>query len=159
MMLMLMMTINTTMFFMKHPMSMGMMLIIQTLMLAMTTGYMMNMFWMSYILMIIMTSGMMVLFIYMSMIASNEKFMNKTQLWSMIAIMILVTMFLPQSEKMIIKNNYLSVEMPQEMFLFKIHMENYMMMTIMMISYLFVTMIMSSYLVNIFEGPMRSKLN
>nr|YP_008379343.1 NADH dehydrogenase subunit 6 [Lygus lineolaris]ABY74776.1 NADH dehydrogenase subunit 6 [Lygus lineolaris] len=155
-----MLSMSFMMIMMKHPLSMGILLIIQTPITSMMTGMLMNTFWMSYILLISMLSGMLVLFIYMSSIASNEKFINKTSIWMMMGFTISSgLLFLFLEEKMIIKNNYLSMEMMNEMFILNkmFNMENvYLIM--MLVLYLLLTMIVSTWLVSIFEGPMRLKI-
>nr|YP_009020002.1 NADH dehydrogenase subunit 6 [Adelphocoris fasciaticollis]AHK09967.1 NADH dehydrogenase subunit 6 [Adelphocoris fasciaticollis]AHL44278.1 NADH dehydrogenase subunit 6 [Adelphocoris suturalis]ANT45781.1 NADH dehydrogenase subunit 6 [Adelphocoris fasciaticollis]ANT45807.1 NADH dehydrogenase subunit 6 [Adelphocoris suturalis] len=156
----MMLTINMMMIYMKHPLSMGMMLILQTMLMSMLTG-LMNSFWMSYILLISMLSGALVLFIYMSSVASNEKFMNKKWMWMFAMTMLMMSLlFLFLEKKMIIKNNYFSMEMMNndiyplnKMF----NMEN-MIMIMFLIMYLLLTMIVSTYMVNISEGPMRFKM-
>nr|YP_009141040.1 NADH dehydrogenase subunit 6 [Adelphocoris nigritylus]AHL44265.1 NADH dehydrogenase subunit 6 [Adelphocoris nigritylus] len=156
----MMLTINMMMIYMKHPLSMGMMLILQTMLMSMLTG-LMNSFWMSYILLISMLSGALVLFIYMSSVASNEKFMNKKWMWLFAMTMLMMSLlFLFLEKKMIIKNNYFSMEMMNndiyplnKMF----NMEN-MIMIMFLIMYLLLTMIVSTYMVNISEGPMRFKM-
>nr|YP_009050250.1 NADH dehydrogenase subunit 6 [Lygus hesperus]AHA82390.1 NADH dehydrogenase subunit 6 [Lygus hesperus]ANT45833.1 NADH dehydrogenase subunit 6 [Lygus pratensis] len=155
-----MLSMSFMMIMMKHPLSMGILLIIQTLLTSMMTGMLMNTFWMSYILLISMLSGMLVLFIYMSSIASNEKFINKTSIWVMMSFSISSgLLFLFLEEKMIIKNNYLSMEMMNEMFILNkmFNMEN-MYLIMMLVLYLLLTMIVSTWLVSIFEGPMRLKI-
>nr|ANT45794.1 NADH dehydrogenase subunit 6 [Adelphocoris lineolatus] len=156
----MMLTINMMMIYMKHPLSMGMMLIMQTMLMSMLTG-LMNSFWMSYILLISMLSGALVLSIYMSSVASNEKFMNKKWMWMFTMTMLMMSLlFLFLEKKMIIKNNYFSMEMMNndiyplnKMF----NMEN-MIMIMFLIMYLLLTMIVSTYMVNISEGPMRFKM-
>nr|UPL66060.1 NADH dehydrogenase subunit 6 [Cyrtorhinus sp.] len=163
-MIMMLMTMNIMFFFMNHPLSMGLILIIQTLLISLMSGMMMKSFWMSYILTITMLSGMLVLFIYMSSIASNEKFKNKKILWMCFMLMMIMTsMFLFLEKKMIIKNNYLgmemsSIKMSEILFLNKMFMAKNMMITILMVIYLFISMIVSTSLINISEGPMRLKI-
>nr|YP_009492414.1 NADH dehydrogenase subunit 6 [Lygus pratensis]AHN95683.1 NADH dehydrogenase subunit 6 [Lygus rugulipennis]AWI69716.1 NADH dehydrogenase subunit 6 [Lygus pratensis] len=155
-----MLSVSFMMILMKHPLSMGILLIIQTLLTSVMTGMLMNTFWMSYILLISMLSGMLVLFIYMSSIASNEKFINKMSMWMLMSLTTLSgLLFLFLEEKMIIKNNYLSMEMMNEMFILNkmFNMEN-MYLIMMLVSYLLLTMIVSTWLVSIFEGPMRLKI-
>nr|UPL65956.1 NADH dehydrogenase subunit 6 [Mystilus priamus] len=156
----IMMSINIMMMFMKHPLSMGMLLIIQSMCVSMITGLMMNSFWMSYILLITMLSGMLVLFIYMSSIASNEKFMINITLWLALTFtLVLSSWFLFLKEKMIIKNNYLSMEiLNYDLFpMNKMFDPKNMYIIILMVSYLLFTMITSTHLISIFEGPMRMK--
>nr|QDI93346.1 NADH dehydrogenase subunit 6 [Quercophylus gonoporospinus] len=163
-MTMIMMMINTMFFFMNHPMSMGLILITQTVTVSIISGLMMKTFWLSYVLVITMLSGMLVLFIYMSSVASNEKFKNKIKLWMLFLIMLMMSMlFLFLNKKMIIKNNYFSMEMMSTknmeiLQLNKMFNSKNMMITIMLVLYLFMTMIASTHLVNISEGPMRLKI-
>nr|UPL65969.1 NADH dehydrogenase subunit 6 [Hyalopeplus sp.] len=159
--IMMMMTlISMMMMYVTHPLSMGLLLILQTIMTSIMTGLMMNTFWMSYILIISMLSGALVLFIYMSSVASNEKFMTSTSMWTVFMTMTIIGMlFLFLEEKMIIKNNYFSMEMMNNDFfpINKMFNMEYKYLIIMMVLYLLYTMIVSTHLVNIFEGPMRMK--
>nr|QDI93411.1 NADH dehydrogenase subunit 6 [Vesperocoris paddocki] len=163
-MTMIMLTTNMLFIFMNHPMSMGLTLIIQTVIVSIMSGMMMKTFWMSYILVITMLSGMLVLFVYMSSVASNEKFKNKTSLMGLFMIMMVMSiMFLFLSKKMIIKNNYLGMEMiliknMEINQLNKMFSSKNLMITITLVLYLFMTMIVSTHLVNISEGPMRLKI-
>nr|QDI93424.1 NADH dehydrogenase subunit 6 [Pygovepres vaccinicola] len=163
-MMMMMLTTNMLFIFMNHPMSMGLILIIQTVMVSIISGMMMKTFWMSYILVITMLSGMLVLFVYMSSVASNEKFKNKATLKMLFLIMTMMSMlFLFLEKKMIIKNNYLGMEMMmiknmEITQLNKMFLSKNLMITIMLVLYLFMTMIVSTHLVNISEGPMRLKI-
>nr|QDI94021.1 NADH dehydrogenase subunit 6 [Tuxedo flavicollis] len=163
-MLMILLSLNMMFFFLNHPMSMGMILILQTLTISIQSGMVMKTFWMSYILTITMLSGMLVLFIYMASIASNEKFKNSTKMWIfMVIATAMSTLFLFLVNKMIIKNNYLGMEMStlklNEMyFLNKMFSNKNMAITIMMVVYLLTSMIVASFLVNISEGPMRLKI-
>nr|QDI93372.1 NADH dehydrogenase subunit 6 [Rubeospineus bicorniger] len=163
-MMMTMLTMNMLFMFMNHPMSMGLILIIQTVILGIISGMMMKTFWISYILVITMLSGMLVLFIYMSSVASNEKFKNSSKLSMMFIIMMISSMmFLFLNNKMIIKNNYLGMEMMmiknlELTQLNKMFNSKNLMITIMLVLYLFMTMIVSTHLVNISEGPMRLKI-
>nr|QDI93762.1 NADH dehydrogenase subunit 6 [Rubellomiris bispinosus] len=163
-MTMVMLTTNMLFIFMNHPLSMGLILIIQTINVSIISGMMMKTFWMSYILMITMLSGMLVLFIYMSSVASNEKFKTSTKLSLLfITMMIVSILFLFLKKKMIIKNNYLGMEMMmiknlEITQLNKMFSSKNLAITIMMVLYLFMTMVVSTHLVNISEGPMRLKI-
>nr|UOA67853.1 NADH dehydrogenase subunit 6 [Sophianus sp.] len=155
----LMMMTSMIMINMNHPLSMGIMLILQTILTSMITGMMMKTFWASYVLIITMLSGMLVLFIYMSSIASNEKFY--TMKLNNLTLMLIITMFLIPSDKMIISDNYWGLEMGIYNYdtytLNKIYLLENGFMTLMLVIYLFYAMIVSTQIVNILEGPMRMK--
>nr|YP_009672673.1 NADH dehydrogenase subunit 6 [Rhodnius pictipes]QDB64193.1 NADH dehydrogenase subunit 6 [Rhodnius pictipes] len=163
---MLMMTsMMTSMMFMttKHPLSMGLTLIIQTMLVSMITGLIINMFWFSYILLISMLSGMLVLFIYMASVASNEKFYTSMSLsfvtvsvfTSSILLFFIVDQLKLSSMWSTMKKNMMSNE--QIMALIKLFSLHNMTITIVLVSYLFITMIAVSYVVNVYDGPLRSK--
>nr|AHN95696.1 NADH dehydrogenase subunit 6 [Trigonotylus caelestialium] len=154
----IMLTISILLLFTKHPMSMGVLLILQTIMTSTLTGLMMNTFWTSYILLISMLSGMLVLFIYMSSMASNEKFSSNIKLAVISLLVILMGGILWYMENlMIIKSNFINLMTEETFFLNKMFDKKNMFIIILMVNYLFMTMIVSTHLVNIFEGPMRSK--
>nr|YP_010010503.1 NADH dehydrogenase subunit 6 [Sycanus croceovittatus]QOH97851.1 NADH dehydrogenase subunit 6 [Sycanus croceovittatus] len=152
--------ISVSFLFMKHPLSMGFMLIIQTVMVSLITGLLINNFWFSYILLITMLSGALVLFIYMASVASNEKFHTSIKMIGLIFTSMIFTMIWTLiSEKelswTLVENSSLSNnQILSLMKLFNLHNT---MITIMIISYLFITMIVISYIVNVFEGPLRTK--
>nr|DAC84440.1 TPA_asm: NADH dehydrogenase subunit 6 [Rhodnius pictipes] len=163
---MLMMTsMMTSMMFSttKHPLSMGLTLIIQTMLVSMITGLIINMFWFSYILLISMLSGMLVLFIYMASVASNEKFHTSMSLsfvtvsvfTSSILLFFIVDQLKLSSMWSTMKKNMMSNE--QIMALIKLFSLHNMTITIVLVSYLFITMIAVSYVVNVYDGPLRSK--
>lgn len=142
---------------------MGLILIIQTIIISLVSGILIKTFWISYILLITILRGILVLFIYISSIASNEKFQNKINLW-IISIILTITriLFLILGNKIIIKNNYLRLEINplrggETLFLNKIFNIENISITIMLVIYLLYTIIVSTQLVNIFEGPIRKK--
>lgn len=136
-----------------------MLLIIQTILTSIMTGILINSFWISYILLIRILRGVLVLFIYISRIASNEKFQNNIIIWRIrIIIIMLRILFLFLEEKIIIKNNYLGIEINELFSLNKIFNLENIYVTIILIIYLLLTIIVSSRLVNIFEGPIRIKI-
>nr|YP_009485653.1 NADH dehydrogenase subunit 6 [Velinus nodipes]AVZ00789.1 NADH dehydrogenase subunit 6 [Velinus nodipes] len=146
--------------FMKHPLSMGLILILQTIMVSLITGLMINNFWFSFILLIIMLSGALVLFIYMASVASNEKFNPSIKMLYTTVIMTMIMSVMI----MFIESNYqwmmlekLNMKNSQVMSLIKLFNLNNMMITIMIVSYLFMTMIVITYIVNVTEGPLRTK--
>nr|YP_010883258.1 NADH dehydrogenase subunit 6 [Pylorgus porrectus]WIF28483.1 NADH dehydrogenase subunit 6 [Pylorgus porrectus] len=133
-----------------HPMTMMLIIITQTINISLMMGMMMGTFWFSYMLMMIMMSGMLVLFTYMASIASNEKFksINKIILPSILILIISNKILL--ENKMLI-NNELTLMM---MALFN-KTSSY--ITIMMVMYLLFSMMTISMIVNINQGPLRSK--
>nr|YP_009422180.1 NADH dehydrogenase subunit 6 [Reduvius tenebrosus]AGO28021.1 NADH dehydrogenase subunit 6 [Reduvius tenebrosus] len=147
----------------NHPLSMGLMLIIQTLLVAMITGMMINMFWFSYILIMTMLSGALVLFIYMASVASNEKFyssISSSTIIIPIMLMSLTTLFLVDqmgSSKIWSTSKKSMVMNDQMMNLAKLFNMHNMFITLFMINYLLFTMICVSYIVNVYEGPLRTK--
>nr|YP_010990246.1 NADH dehydrogenase subunit 6 [Pylorgus sordidus]WOW98230.1 NADH dehydrogenase subunit 6 [Pylorgus sordidus] len=133
-----------------HPMTMMLIIITQTINISLMMGMMKGTFWFSYMLMMIMMSGMLVLFTYMASIASNEKFksINKIILPS---ILILITSNKIMLENKMLINNELTLTM---MSLFN-KTSSY--ITIMMVMYLLFSMMTISMIVNINQGPLRSK--
>nr|YP_009253539.1 NADH dehydrogenase subunit 6 [Pyrgus maculatus]AKJ83283.1 NADH dehydrogenase subunit 6 [Pyrgus maculatus] len=69
-----MILISFMLFFLKHPLSMGLLILIQTLLTCLISGMIINTYWFSYILFLTFLGGLLVLFIYVSSIASNELF-------------------------------------------------------------------------------------
>nr|YP_010865750.1 NADH dehydrogenase subunit 6 [Sclomina guangxiensis]WGT89390.1 NADH dehydrogenase subunit 6 [Sclomina guangxiensis]WGT89429.1 NADH dehydrogenase subunit 6 [Sclomina guangxiensis]WGT89494.1 NADH dehydrogenase subunit 6 [Sclomina guangxiensis] len=154
-------TMSIMFMFLKHPLSMGMALILQTINVSLITGMMINTFWFSYILLITMLSGALVLFIYMASVASNEKFYTSITMFIFMSVsmgMALIYSFLsetyPNMPETIKK---LNLSNDQVMSLIKMFNMHNMIITLMMITYLFMTMIVISYIVNVFEGPLRTK--
>nr|WGT89572.1 NADH dehydrogenase subunit 6 [Sclomina pallens]WGT89676.1 NADH dehydrogenase subunit 6 [Sclomina pallens] len=153
-------TISITFMFLKHPLSMGMALIMQTINVSLITGMMINTFWFSYILLITMLSGALVLFIYMASIASNEKFY--TSITMMLFILASMSMALaltllkayPNMTETIKKMNLNNEQVLSLIKMFNMHN---MIITLTMIIYLFMTMVVISYIVNVHEGPLRTK--
>lgn len=156
-----MISIRILITFINHPIRIGLLLIIQTIITAIFTGMAINTFWISYILLIRILRGILVLFIYISRTASNEKFVNKNSIWIWIIIMLTTrAIFLFLEEKIIIKNNYLRIGIINNDIysLNKIFNSEYKFITIILVIYLLLTIITSTHLVNIFEGPIRSKI-
>nr|WGT89650.1 NADH dehydrogenase subunit 6 [Sclomina pallens] len=153
-------TISITFMFLKHPLSMGMALIMQTINVSLITGMMINTFWFSYILLITMLSGALVLFIYMASIASNEKFYTSiTMMLFILASMgVALTLTLlkayPNMTETIKKMNLNNEQVLSLIKMFNMHN---MIVTLTMIIYLFMTMVVISYIVNVHEGPLRTK--
>nr|WGT89611.1 NADH dehydrogenase subunit 6 [Sclomina pallens]WGT89689.1 NADH dehydrogenase subunit 6 [Sclomina pallens] len=153
-------TISITFMFLKHPLSMGMALIMQTINVSLITGMMINTFWFSYILLITMLSGALVLFIYMASIASNEKFYTSITMMLFILTSMVVALALtllkayPNMTETIKKMNLNNEQVLSLIKMFNMHN---MIVTLTMIIYLFMTMVVISYIVNVHEGPLRTK--
>nr|UPL65828.1 NADH dehydrogenase subunit 6 [Alloeorhynchus sp.] len=147
----------------QHPLSMGLILIIQTLLIAVHTGSMINMFWFSYVLVLAMLSGALVLFIYMASIASNEKFKMSNMIAFMVAISVILSALMQILMDKILSNNImfnvnnLFINYEQMNTMVKLFNMQAMLMTLILVLYLLFSMISVSFIVNIFEGPMRSK--
>nr|YP_009433267.1 NADH dehydrogenase subunit 6 [Phymata americana]AGO27997.1 NADH dehydrogenase subunit 6 [Phymata americana] len=147
----------------KHPLSMGLMLIMQTIMVAIMTGLSLNMFWFSYVLLMMMLSGALVLFIYMASVASNEKF--KTP-WTTILITMPIwataSMYytlMDQMESSKIWSTKMISSSSSEIYpnLLSLFNNLNLIITIFLAMYLFLTMIVVTFVVNVTEGPLRSK--
>nr|AJG02579.1 NADH dehydrogenase subunit 6 [Hypaurotis quercus] len=161
--------ISIIMFFINHPLSMGMLILIQTLLLCLVSGMLINTYWFSYILFLTFSGGLLVLFIYVSSIASNElfKFSLKNKLLMMIyfSIILLLSFFFMKNlywinmminEEMLnffnlfFYNNYNNINLT------KLYNEQTYLLMMMMIIYLFITLIAVVKITNIFFGPLRS---
>nr|UHA55347.1 NADH dehydrogenase subunit 6 [Kennelia xylinana] len=165
-----MMMFSFLMFFMNHPLSMGLMILMQTIIICMLTGLMINTYWFSYILFLTFLGGLLVLFIYVSSIASNELFMNnfmlsKILMMSIIVITIFSLIFMFKLNWM---NNFFNDEMnnyfnnnlffnnENKINLSKLYNNQTFLMMMMMIIYLFIALVAIVKITNIFFGPLRS---
>nr|QHI41721.1 NADH dehydrogenase subunit 6 [Eudemis lucina] len=164
------MMLTLTMFFLNHPLSMGLMILIQTTLICLLTGMLINTYWFSYILFLTFLGGLLVLFIYVSSIASNELFKNnfffsKIIMFSIIMIMIfsminiykLNWMNMSFNEEM---NNLFNVNLffnnENKINLSKLYNKQTFLLMMMMIIYLFITLVAVVKITNIFFGPLRS---
>nr|YP_009045478.1 NADH dehydrogenase subunit 6 [Argynnis childreni]AHA03829.1 NADH dehydrogenase subunit 6 [Argynnis childreni] len=162
--------ISIFMFFMNHPLSMGLMILIQTLLTCMLSGMLINTYWFSYILFLIFLGGLLVLFIYVSSIASNEMFkissLNKMLFSMTIFYIILISIYFKNNlnfmnfyfnDEMMNFFNLLSFTNNEYNFnLMKLYNEQTYFLMMMMIIYLFITLIAVVKITNIFFGPLRS---
>nr|AHL17288.1 NADH dehydrogenase subunit 6 [Dichorragia nesimachus] len=162
--------ISIIMFFMNHPLIMGLLILTQTFLMCLLSGMMINTYWFSYILFLIFLGGLLVLFIYVSSIASNEIFKLSLFNNSLIFMMMMILMMI----SFIFKNNlsWMNFSFNDEMinffnmFLFfnsefninliKLYNEQNYLMMMMLIIYLFITLIVVIKITNIFYGPLRS---
>nr|YP_010952629.1 NADH dehydrogenase subunit 6 [Sphinx ligustri]WMQ52975.1 NADH dehydrogenase subunit 6 [Sphinx ligustri] len=166
---MIMIMFSLMMYFLNHPLSMGLMILIQTLLICMLSGMMIKTYWFSYILFLTFLGGLLVLFIYVSSIASNELFIFSNNM-KILFFMFILFLFLIQT--LFIKNlNWMNLinnsEMNNffEMFWFnnenkinmnKLYNNQSSMLMFMLIIYLFITLIAVVKITNIFYGPLRT---
>nr|YP_007374661.1 NADH dehydrogenase subunit 6 [Sirthenea flavipes]ADU58107.1 NADH dehydrogenase subunit 6 [Sirthenea flavipes] len=164
MMMMMMSFIASSIFpLMKHPLSMGLTLIVQTIIISIISGMMVNMFWFSYILVMTIISGMLILFIYMASVASNEKFQSSMKImYYAILVLSLSTILSFLVDNMEMKKMWSPKKesiMDTDYPLTLVSMFNLesMFVTILMVSYLLLCMVIVSNVVNVHEGPLRTK--
>nr|YP_010389943.1 NADH dehydrogenase subunit 6 [Ahlbergia frivaldszkyi]UPU96042.1 NADH dehydrogenase subunit 6 [Ahlbergia frivaldszkyi] len=161
--------ISSIMFFINHPLSMGMLILFQTLLLCLISGMLINTYWFSYILFLTFSGGLLVLFIYVSSIASNELFKisikNKLIMMFYFFIIFLLSLLLMNNlywinmminEEMMTFFNLFSKLNYNNINLTKLYNEQTYLMMMMMIIYLFITLIAIVKITNIFFGPLRS---
>nr|YP_010271089.1 NADH dehydrogenase subunit 6 [Athyma zeroca]UJY98855.1 NADH dehydrogenase subunit 6 [Athyma zeroca]WAB70239.1 NADH dehydrogenase subunit 6 [Athyma zeroca] len=165
----LLISISIFLYFINHPLAMGLLILIQTLLTCLISGMLINTYWFSYILFLVFLGGLLVLFIYVSSVASNELF--KIQLISKFSI---IYIFFIMIFSILFKNNliWMNFSFNDEMNnLFNSNLffnneynfnlsklynkQNYLMM-MMLIIYLFITLIAIVKITNIFFGPLRS---
>nr|YP_009266780.1 NADH dehydrogenase subunit 6 [Cecropterus lyciades]ANK79342.1 NADH dehydrogenase subunit 6 [Cecropterus lyciades] len=159
------------MFFLKHPLSMGLLILIQTLLICLISGMIMKTYWFSYILFLTFLGGLLVLFIYVSSIASNEMFnfspINKFFLliYSMFTIIMTIyfmnnlywmNLFINSCEMENFFNFMLFFNNENKINLTKLYNNQTYFLMMMMIIYLFITLIAVVKIVNIFYGPLRT---
>nr|YP_008080467.1 NADH dehydrogenase subunit 6 [Melanitis leda]AEH05136.1 NADH dehydrogenase subunit 6 [Melanitis leda] len=158
------------MFFINHPISMGLLILMQTLLICILSGMLINSYWFSYILFLVFLGGLLVLFIYVSSIASNE--IMKIYFFNKIMLIFMIFSVLILSSLLIDNLNWLNFSFNEDMInffnmfmfsfnennisLFKLYNKQTYFMMIMMIIYLFITLIAVVKITNIFFGPLRS---
>nr|YP_009407712.1 NADH dehydrogenase subunit 6 [Ampelophaga rubiginosa]AMB36454.1 NADH dehydrogenase subunit 6 [Ampelophaga rubiginosa]QVT10944.1 NADH dehydrogenase subunit 6 [Ampelophaga rubiginosa] len=161
--------LSMMMYFMVHPLSMGMLILIQTLMTCLLSGMLIKTYWFSYILFLTFLGGLLVLFIYVSSIASNEMFLLSNYLKIMFIIMLFMMIMI---QLLFIKNlNWMNFINNSEMnnfmnFMFfnnenkinlnKLYNNNSSLLMMLLIIYLFITLIAVVKITNIFFGPLRT---
>nr|YP_010947433.1 NADH dehydrogenase subunit 6 [Comparmustilia semiravida]WGO62468.1 NADH dehydrogenase subunit 6 [Comparmustilia semiravida] len=169
----IMMTMSLIMYFINHPLSMGLMILIQTLITCILTGMIIESYWFSYILFLTFLGGLLVLFIYVSSIASNELFllplnMKMFNIFMIIFIMSITMMYkynlnwmnlnISNSEE----NNFMNLMMfntNNKININKLYNNQMSMLMMMLIIYLFITLVAVVKITNIFYGPLRSTMN
>nr|YP_010192711.1 NADH dehydrogenase subunit 6 [Dodona maculosa]QZP40865.1 NADH dehydrogenase subunit 6 [Dodona maculosa] len=161
--------ISMFMFFVNHPLSMGMLILLQTLILCLLSGMLINTYWFSYILFLTFLGGLLVLFIYVSSIASNEIFKifiyNKIMILFMLIFTFIMSMFFMNNLNWMNINFNNEMNKLFDMFMFfnvenninlsKLYNEQTYFLMMMMIIYLFITLIAVVKITNIFFGPLR----
>nr|YP_009516305.1 NADH dehydrogenase subunit 6 [Choristoneura pinus pinus]AYA73164.1 NADH dehydrogenase subunit 6 [Choristoneura pinus pinus] len=166
----LMMMMNSIlMFYMNHPLSMGLMILIQTIFICLLSGMLINTYWFSYILFLTFLGGLLVLFIYVSSIASNEMFKNNFFFLKIIFIssIIIFIFSLYIFNNLNLLNYFFNSEMENlfnysmlfnnenKINLSKLYNNQTFLMMMMMIIYLFITLVAVVKITNIFYGPLR----
>nr|YP_009122010.1 NADH dehydrogenase subunit 6 [Bombyx huttoni]AJH65748.1 NADH dehydrogenase subunit 6 [Bombyx huttoni] len=166
---MIMMT--SIMYFMNHPLSMGMMILMQTMMTCIISGMIIKTYWFSYILFLIFMGGLLVLFIYVASIASNELFLFNLnmKMLNIIIMMIIFMMFVYfyffTKYNNLIENNLEMNNFFYKMLFFndenkinlnKMYNNKTSFLTMMLITYLFINLVAVVKITNIFYGPLRS---
>nr|YP_009045283.1 NADH dehydrogenase subunit 6 [Dophla evelina]AHA03634.1 NADH dehydrogenase subunit 6 [Dophla evelina] len=165
----LMVFISIFLFFIKHPLSMGLLILIQTFLTCLITGMIINTYWFSYILFLIFLGGLLVLFIYVSSVASNElfkfSFINKSFYFIFIFMIISMSFYFKNNlnwmnfsfnDEMNNFFNLLFFNNEYNFNLTKLYNEQTYFLMMMMIIYLFITLIAVVKITNIFFGPLRS---
>uniref|UniRef100_UPI0030E0CA86 NADH dehydrogenase subunit 6 n=1 Tax=Euphyes dukesi TaxID=1478503 RepID=UPI0030E0CA86 len=166
-----MILISLSMFFMKHPLSMGLMILIQIIIICLMSGMIIHTYWFSYILFLTFLGGLLVLFIYVASIASNElffiSFKNKILFYfSIIIIMLISILFMNNLKWFNLQINSYEMNNLFNYFIFfnnenninlnKLYNKQTYLMMMMMIMYLFITLVAVVKITNIFYGPLRS---
>nr|AKF78688.1 NADH dehydrogenase subunit 6 [Teinopalpus aureus]AKF78701.1 NADH dehydrogenase subunit 6 [Teinopalpus aureus] len=158
------------MFFLNHPLSMGLMIFLQTMLTCLLSGMLIHSYWFSYILFLVFLGGLLVLFIYVSSIASNELFSMNSFLLNMMIItftffLLLSIMFMynlywlnfyynKEMNSMI--NSFIFFNNENKINLSKLYNNQTYLLMMMLIIYLFITLVTVVKITNIFFGPLRS---
>nr|ACF10357.1 NADH dehydrogenase subunit 6 [Troides aeacus] len=165
-----MMLFSFIMYFLNHPISMGLMILIQTLLTCIILGMINYTYWFSYILFLVFMGGLLVLFIYVSSIASNELFnfnilFKNSIIFSLLSIFTISILFMMNLNWMNFFFNYdmnnlfnwfIFFNNENKINISKLYNNQIFFLMIMMIIYLFVTLIAVVKITNIFYGPLRS---
>nr|ATR80948.1 NADH dehydrogenase subunit 6 [Cricula trifenestrata] len=165
----LIMFFSLLMYFLIHPLSMGLMILIQTLLTCILSGIMIKTYWFSYILFLTFLGGLLVLFLYVSSIASNELFTFnlKMKIFIMFSLLFLFILsyynlynlkWLNLSNNNSEMNNFFPIMFLNEnkINLNKLYNNQTFLLTYLLIIYLFITLVAMVKITNIFYGPLRS---
>nr|YP_010952499.1 NADH dehydrogenase subunit 6 [Macroglossum pyrrhostictum]WMQ52753.1 NADH dehydrogenase subunit 6 [Macroglossum pyrrhostictum] len=160
--------LSIMMYFLIHPLSMGLLILTQTLLICLLSGMLIKTYWFSYILFLTFLGGLLVLFIYVSSIASNEMFSLTNNMKIMIFIIfffiiIQITLFKNLNWMNLINNsemnnflNFIFINNENKINLNKLYNNNSSMLMMLLIIYLFITLIAVVKITNIFYGPLRT---
>nr|YP_009489605.1 NADH dehydrogenase subunit 6 [Ornithoptera richmondia]SPP23508.1 NADH dehydrogenase subunit 6 [Ornithoptera richmondia] len=165
-----MILLSFIMYFLNHPISMGLSILTQTLLTCLILGMINYTYWFSYILFLVFMGGLLVLFIYVSSIASNELFNFNILFKNSIILSLMLIFFFSFLYKLNLNwlNFYFNNEMNNffNWFIFfnnenkinisKLYNNQIFFLMIMMIIYLFIVLIAVVKITNIFYGPLRS---
>lgn len=162
------MILSIIIYFLIHPLSIGMLILTQTLLICLLSGIIIKTYWFSYILFLTFLGGLLVLFIYVSSIASNEIF----SITNNIKIIIFTIFFLLRIQFILFKNlnwinlinnseinnflNFIFINNENKINLNKLYNNNSSILIILLIIYLFITLIAVVKITNIFYGPLRT---
>lgn len=141
----------------KHPLRMGITLIFQSICIRILTGIISS-FLFSYIIIIIILRGILVLFIYISNVASNEKFYITSK--NSLLILLIPLLIIKQDSIIYNLHNYKTnstIKYDISTSLRKLFSSETVPLIIIIVLYLLFTIIVISSIVNIHEGPIRSK--
>nr|WNO18728.1 NADH dehydrogenase subunit 6 [Caprona alida alida] len=167
---MMLIYISIFMFFLKHPLSMGLMILLQTMLICLISGLYIFTYWFSYILFLTFLGGLLVLFIYVSSIASNEMFFFSFKIKMFMLMMIFILMFISilmyyyYNWMNLFYNSYNINNFSNNLFFFnsnnkmnlsKLYNKQTYFLMLMMIIYLFITLVAVVKITNIFYGPLR----
>nr|YP_010710181.1 NADH dehydrogenase subunit 6 [Narosa fulgens]WCS41481.1 NADH dehydrogenase subunit 6 [Narosa fulgens] len=165
-----MMMTSFIMYFISHPLSMGLFILMQTLMTCLLSGMLIETYWFSYILFLIFLGGLLVLFIYVSSIASNElfKISIKNKFFLLISSMFIIFFvillknnlswmnFFMNSEIFNYFNHFIFINNENMINLSKLYNNHTFFLMMILIIYLFITLVAVIKITNIFYGPLRS---
>nr|YP_010586001.1 NADH dehydrogenase subunit 6 [Agapetus zniachtl]UZZ43737.1 NADH dehydrogenase subunit 6 [Agapetus zniachtl] len=160
------MLLNSSMMFMKHPLSLGLLLLIQSLLIAIMSGMIAFNYWFSYILFLIFLGGLLILFIYITTLIPNMIFkynLNYFLVNSIIFILMFIFLlkfkyyFFFNSEMMTFKM-FSYMENIKNLFFFKLFNNHSFKLTLMLIIYLLITLIVMLNINKPTQGPLR-KMN
>nr|YP_010947329.1 NADH dehydrogenase subunit 6 [Mustilizans capella]WGO62351.1 NADH dehydrogenase subunit 6 [Mustilizans capella] len=169
----LIMMMAFSMYFLNHPMAMGLMILTQTLITCLLSGMMINSYWFSYILFLTFLGGLLVLFIYVSSIASNELFTStpKIKMFTFLTttmIIMIQFIYMYNLNWMNLNINNLEKNNLMELLMFfnnenkininKLYNKQMMLLMIMLMIYLFITLVAVVKITNIFYGPLRPSI-
>nr|YP_010535815.1 NADH dehydrogenase subunit 6 [Coptotriche turpinia]UYB79013.1 NADH dehydrogenase subunit 6 [Coptotriche turpinia] len=160
-------TLSMLMYFLNHPLSMGLIILIQTLLTCLISGMFINTYWFSYILFLTFLGGLLVLFIYVSSLASNEMFFFSMKLFISMIIIIITLMlmlnymnynnnFIFNMEMKSLENKMLFFMNEFKFNLNKLYNSHNMFFMMLLIMYLFITLVAVVKLTNIMSGPIRN---